>query len=228
MDKKQRADLGESLVESIGNSEISDITTEAWDLAIDTFLEDGVLKDIPVIGWAVKALKARQSVRDALFLKKIVMFLIAASEISAEEKENFTIKINQDKNYRQKVGENLLLLIDRHERIEKSLLLGRLFAAHIKNELSHEQFMRLSTALDRSVIEDLEVLNKRRANYFMVPKITREGLYRSGLMDMRIEVPEMDPRLAGKGLNTKGKYDYEMNDLGKAFIKYAFEPLESE
>lgn len=228
MNEKQRLELGNSLIKSAGSTELSDASVEALDIAVDALMDDGILKDIPIFGWAVKAIKAGQNIRDAIFLRKIAMFLKGVSGVSADEKREFTEKIENDVNHRQKVGENLLLLIDRHERIEKSLLLGRLFAAYMKNELSNEGFMRLSAALDKAIIEDLEELNKCRPHYFMLPKQAEEGLYRCGMMNIKIEVPELNPRLAGNGLKMKGEYDYEFNELGKVFIKYAFEPLKKD
>jgi hypothetical protein len=222
-------DSEHSLLGSIADSDLSEIAIDTSEIVLDGLLEEGVLKDIPVFGWAVKAFKAQRSIRDRLFLKKVALFAQGARTVSGEKHEEFKRKIEDDKEHRKRVGESLLLFIERHERLEKSLLLGKLFAAHLNNDISYQDFSQLAAALDKAVLEDLEALRNNIPHLHMLRSQVREGLYRCGLMRIEIKVPAPSRKLFQAGIPTKseGKVQYKLNQYGTLFIKHAFSPENS-
>jgi hypothetical protein len=224
-------DSEDSLIESIADSDLSEVAIDTSEIVLDSLLEDGVLKDIPIFGWAVKAFKAQRSIRDGLFLKKVALFAKGARTVSGQKREEFKKRINDDKEHRKRVGESLLLFLERHERLEKSLLLGRLFAAHLNSNITYAEFSQLAAALDKSVVEDLEALQKNMPHLFMLRAQVNEGLYRCGLMGIEIEVPAPSRKLFQAGIPTKGegKVKYKLNRYGTLFITHAFsEPDEAQ
>src|SRR5687767_7830531 len=117
-DNSEKDNLGELLIESVGLSSLTDIATEASDIALDIVLNDGLLKEIPVFGWLVKAYSAYHSITDRMFLKKVALFLSGVGHAPQAERQNFRSKLDSEPAFRKKVGENLLLMIDKHERLE--------------------------------------------------------------------------------------------------------------
>jgi hypothetical protein len=221
-------DSEDSLIRSIADSDLSDVAIDTSEIILDSLVEDGVLKDIPIFGWALKALKAQRSIRDALFLKKVALFAKGARAVSGEKREEFKKRINDDKEHRKRVGESLLLFLERHERLEKSLYLGRLFAAYLNNDITYAQFSQLAAALDKAVVEDLEALRKNISHLHMLRQQVNEGLHRCGLMRIEIEVPAPNRKLFQSGIPTKGegKVKYKLNGYGTLFVKYAFLELD--
>ncbi len=233
MSKKENSNLSTSLVNSIGQANLSEAAAEAGDVILDSLLEDGVLKDVPVFGWLLKAYNAGQSISDRLFMRKVAAFLYGVGDAPAEKREEFQRKIAEDEKYERKVGENLLLLIDRHERLEKSALLGRLFASHVKGDLPHDLFLRLAAALDRAITEDLQGLQRsgmydEHKGYYllhMLDEHVKEGLNKCGLVDIEshLETREIERSLERNYSGVRTHVDYRLSDLGKLFVEHAFQ-----
>ncbi|MDX6531677.1 MAG: hypothetical protein QOH41_3967 [Blastocatellia bacterium] len=66
----ERSSLGVELISSLNESNLVEVATEIGEVALDSFLQPGVLREIPIFGWLVKFYGAQQSVRDRLFVKK--------------------------------------------------------------------------------------------------------------------------------------------------------------
>ena len=211
----EEKNLGASLIESVGASSLSEIAGEAAEIALDSTLKDGLLKDIPVFGWFFKAYSAYHSITDRMFLKKVALFLSGVSEASENEREKFRNDLNNDVEFRKKVGENLLLLINKHERLEKSYLLGKLMAKVIEEKCSNELFLRLAAALDRATVEDLEDLKKHWQSIKNLPESVQQGLYKCGLLDMKINAVATDimPHVSAS-------INYKLNIVGEKLIEY--------
>jgi hypothetical protein len=160
--------------------------------------------------------------------KKIAAFYAGAGKASPEDRVRFRKKIEINKAYQKKVGESLLLLIERHERFEKSLLLGRLFASFMSGDITHELFMRLSAALDKAVIEDLEALRGSESEDYTLHE-RFEGLYRCGLMDLKLSVRPLNREAMQMGMRRGIELErdvevrYQINELGNLFIEHAME-----
>jgi len=127
-EEEQRENLGETLVKSVTDTSLSDVFANAADITLDAFMDEGLLKDIPVFGWIFKTYKAGVTISELILSKKIALFLHEISTISYEDIEKFRQQIDNDGNFNRKVGENLLLLLDRQDQFEKSSMLGKLFS----------------------------------------------------------------------------------------------------
>ena len=177
-------------------------------------------------------MSATRNIRDRLFLKKVFNFYLGAAEATPEEREEFCKKIEDDIKYKKKVGESLLLLIERHERFEKSFMLGRLLAIQIKGLISHEDFMRLASAVDRSTLEDLNALHESEGYEHSLSKAVSESLYKCGLMGMKLDVKRVSRKLLEMMPDAPREVvaSYRLNRLGDLLIKHGFseQPMEDE
>ena len=63
--------------------------TDALDLSVDQFLESGIVRGVPVVGWVVKLAGIALIIKDRMFAKKLVLFLAGTSTASAEKNANF-------------------------------------------------------------------------------------------------------------------------------------------
>jgi hypothetical protein len=212
--KSNSNNLGESLIESVSSTGLSEIAIEAAEVALDLTLNDGLLKDIPVFGWLVKGYSTYNSITDRMFLKKVALFLNGVSQASEDERQKFKASLDTEPEFRKKVGENLLLLIDKHERLEKSFILGKVMAKVIEGKCSHEDFLRIAAAIDRAIIEDLEQLQKHFDNIKGLPENIRQSLYKSHLLDIEIEGYSISNPFVSISVN------YKNNELGKKLVEY--------
>ena len=144
-----------SLDKTLKNSDLHNVTAGLSEVLIDSLIEDGIAKDIPIIGTIVGAGKAALGVREHLFLKKIICFISELKEIPTSKRHNMIDKIDSSQKYRIKVGEKLLYIIEKCEDHEKSKIIARLFSAFIEGTLTYDEFLRSASVVEKIIPEDL-------------------------------------------------------------------------
>ncbi len=148
-------DISNSLELTLKDSDLQGITVGLAETLTDALLEDGILKDIPVISTIVGLGKAGFKIRDRLFLKKIISFISELKEIPINKRNEIITKIDNSKQCRIKIGEKLLYIIDKCDDYEKSQLMGRLFKAFLEEKIDYDCFLRCSVVVDKAMPEDL-------------------------------------------------------------------------
>lgn len=148
--------LSNSLEKTLKDSDLQNVTTGLAEVVIDSLMQDGIAKDIPIIGTIVGVGRAALGIRERLFLKKIIFFISELHDIPANKRHAMVDHINKSDQYRTKVGEKLLYIIDKCEDHEKSQVIARLFKAFIQEKLSYNEFLRSASIVDRTMLEDLK------------------------------------------------------------------------
>lgn len=160
MNKLQSDNVGTSLVESVLSAGVADIVSDVAELALDATLDEVLLKDVPVFGWLFKAYGVVTTIRERIFLSKVAKFLQATSTVSDREREKFREKLAANPEFSRKVGENLVLLLDRHDNMDKAQILGKAFSGYLRGEIDYNAFLKIAAAIDRAFIADLKNLKK--------------------------------------------------------------------
>ena len=137
-------DPGDSLIHSIGK-DLSGIAEDIAEVTLDNIMDDGLGRDLPIVGTVVGLARAAVSVRDRLLLKKILLFLHELGTVPKEERQAFVQKLAEDTQFERRVGERLLMLLDRHDHLDKPRLLARIFGAYIGGAINHDRFEQFST-----------------------------------------------------------------------------------
>lgn len=150
--------MNDTFDNSIISNELINITSELTEVGLDSLLEEGVLKDLPIVGTLVGLTKIGLTIKDKLFLKKIIHFLHQLKDISSEKRQAFVDKINEDNKYKTKVGETVILIIDKLNDYSKADYLGKLFTAAIAGKIDYDTFLKLANIIDKSYIPDLNNL----------------------------------------------------------------------
>jgi len=148
-----------ALVRSLDATNLRDITIDLAEAGVDQLLAEGIVRDIPILGTLVRLRTSFGLVRDYVFTKKVAKFLIGVAEIEEEKRKEFLKKV-QERNEQRRLGETLLLLLDRLDDFEKPHLLARLFRAHLEGRCDLETFRRLSTVLDQLPLSSLPALRE--------------------------------------------------------------------
>ena len=144
-----------SLTETLKESDLKDVGVDIAETILDSTLQDGILKDIPILGSLVGLGKTTSKVRDVLFLKKVLSFINEVKDIPPKQREKVISDIDNSEKYRLKIGEKLLYILDKADDHEKTLLVGRFFKAFLKEEIDYDTFVRGSSIIDKSITEDL-------------------------------------------------------------------------
>jgi len=114
-----------------------------------------VLKEIPLVATAVNLLRAADTIKEKLFAAKIYQFLQELDRISPSDIEKMRKKIADSSQESEKVGNTLLMVLDKVSDLDKPKLLGQLFIAYLDNVISADELRRLVHAVDVAFVDDL-------------------------------------------------------------------------
>lgn len=143
------------LIKSLNISDLSSVLQDFIENMLDSDLKDGVLKDIPVINSLVALSKTAISIRDQFLIQKLKSFLDGIKDITSDERDRFLRDIENDPKYGQRVGEHLILLLDRLDDLSKTNMITKLFRAYLRGDITYREFVRFSSIIDRAFINDL-------------------------------------------------------------------------
>jgi hypothetical protein len=222
-------DLEGSLIATLAESDLSGIATDLCEVSIDVLLEDGVLKDIPIVGLLAKTYDAIRTISNRLFTKKVLGFLVHIQEVPIVQRKKQIAKLTVDSKYQQHVGENLLLLIDRLNDMSKPTLLSLAFKAYLEGRIDYPLFQRLAHALDALQMSCVDTLKsiysddnptarmRRLGGVTLKPDPELQHLAFCGLLSFtwrELDSLELDRQNPFGG--------YAPNELGKVFCDLLF------
>ena len=204
------------LVNSIAVENLNAAGRDLAEVAVDSVLKEGILRDIPVFNTLAAFYRTGVEIRQQLFIKKVVNFLKELSNTTFEKRQKFVEDIERDSNRKREFGEILVLLIDRADSLQKPSILGRLIKYHILGYISYEDATRLAFIVNIVYISDLNYLLKFTPGIQPNPDIAA-SLQSVGLLTFT----GMD----GGTLDapSSGGIVYELNKYGQMLLKYGLE-----
>jgi hypothetical protein len=149
------------LINSVTSEKLIELSSDLGESFIDVMMEEGVIKNIPIIGAIYKFAKAGIGIREQYFTKKIYLFLLGIKDISSNARMRFIEDLNNP-SYGQRAGETLLMLLERFDHMEKPKILARLLQAKVLNKIDMNNFLRLANVLEKSYVHDLFKLSEYR------------------------------------------------------------------
>jgi hypothetical protein len=172
-------------------------------------LDDGVLKNLPVVGAIVKIFKGVMNIRDRIFIAKVARFLFELSKISTEKRSVFKERMNADKKLQRRLGLTLTLLLDRLDDIEKADFLAWCFSAYLNDAITFDIFRRIASAIDIAFVEDLKAICREDIDLQAEETISLFNLSRTALIEFR----------AHSTYNDLGAIEYSLSPLGRTFVE---------
>jgi hypothetical protein len=158
-----------SLIETLRKANLSELGADLTDKALEA------AGGIPIVGVLQKFWSVACSVPTYLFMKKMIRFLAELKDISPEERRAQIAKLEIVPGETERVGETLLLLIDRLNDMQKPTMVGRAFKAYLEGTITREQFHSLSHAIDTLSLSHFEALerfcNERSTSPWIGPTI---------------------------------------------------------
>lgn len=154
-------ELTDSFEKSLFNDS-NDVISDCLELGVDSFISDGILKEIPIVKSIVSVLKIGKNIHDRNLLKQTLTFIneFNNSNISIEKLNRYREDIeNNDKKCEEELG-RVLLLLNSYIDKEKSIMLAKLFKAYINIEINWNKFCEYSEIINRLFIQDFDLLRK--------------------------------------------------------------------
>lgn len=196
-------ELETELLDTLAKSELKEIGKILAELGLDVKNE----LPIPGIGIPEKMVNASNKIQGHLFVRKLAKYLSSVDEVtSPEERAEFSARLDQDKNFKISVGENLLLLLQKLDDMRKPELIGKLFGSLMKGEIDRNDFERLAAAVDRAYFSDLVELGQDKwTDGSVQPRLASCGL-----------------RQMSEGGIYAGVLSYSGTRLGQLLVKICF------
>ncbi|MDF9619146.1 hypothetical protein P5705_15975 [Pseudomonas entomophila] len=157
MSKKDTA-RGSTIVDTIRSDSLKSIGKDYAEIGLDSALESGILRDIPVVNTVVGLFSFAGTIRDSLLTSKIIRFINQLSELSTKERIAMTDKLNDDDKFAGKAGSVIIEILDRMESAKKPEIAAKAFGAFAKDEISFEELRRILFALERLPSFDFDKL----------------------------------------------------------------------
>lgn len=136
-----------------------DILKEASELAIDSALQDGFVKDLPLIGSLVSFYKLGKGIKEVFEVRKLSTFLLNLQSVTEEEKMNFDKRISEDLNGSNEFYARLLLIIQSLDEVRKAEILSNFFRLYMYNIITKSDFFRFTNIVSKAYLEDLMALH---------------------------------------------------------------------
>ncbi|MEP4891509.1 MAG: hypothetical protein ABJV04_15905 [Aliiglaciecola sp.] len=136
---------------------IIELSAEGAEIALKKIIDEGVLKDIPVVGSLVKFLSIGQSIRDSLYIEKLHSFIYALNEVPSEKKEEFISEVKKRKHEVENLIQKIILVIETQTDIDKSQIIANFFVSYLDGVMGESEFRR---ALDITGSYFLDDINK--------------------------------------------------------------------
>lgn len=143
---------------NIEKNEILSISKDLGEVAIDSLLNDGLFKDIPIIGTVLSVGNLVNSISDRILLSKLLHFINELNLKSSAEVDDFKQKYFKDNDY-SKIGSRILLSLELADNLEKIRWLARTLRLFIEEELTKSEYLRLSSIINSVYVEDVLKIN---------------------------------------------------------------------
>ena len=131
------------------------VVTDIGEIILDSTLNDGILKEIPILGTIVGASKCIRNVSDVLFTEKLITFLCGLCEMDSNERRDAINSWKSDSHYQVRVGETLLGMIHRCDDSQKAKWLSQLFYVLVLKNGTPGLFMRAEKVLSALSVVDV-------------------------------------------------------------------------
>jgi hypothetical protein len=136
-------------------SKFTELSADLLEPALDAIVDNEILRDIPVLGSAVKIASLGQTISDRIFLAKIQRFLAALESVSSPEAQLFAEELSSGNVDASRTAETLLLAIDIADDLGKTSIIAAVFQAFLQGHISKSEFRRIIAAINAAVLDDL-------------------------------------------------------------------------
>ena len=124
----------ENLVGSLEDSLTENMFDTVGDLAevgLDAVMDDGILKDIPILSTVVGLYRIGHTIRERHTIKQLALFVAELNKGCADDRRRKQLleKLNSDTQKSKQEIEYILVVLDSYLEYEKSQMLAKLYIA---------------------------------------------------------------------------------------------------
>ena len=168
---------------------------EYAEIGLDAVMEDGILKDIPIVSTVIVLFKIGNSITERHNLKKLLIFINEINNgIADEEKrKEYQQKLQSDEKFRNREIEYLFVLIDRYISYDKPQMLAKLYLAYLEGIIIWEELTMYAEVIDRFLLLDCKTLISGDDKTIVHRNIGGESVFRLVALGLMAETTESSP-----------------------------------
>lgn len=196
--------------------EIEDCSEELLEIGIDSIMDDGLLKDLPIVNLICGVCKIGINITERHFLKETLYFIntFRSGNIEQKKLDRYREKLISDPQRAQRELERVTLLLNSHIYSKQSERLGKFYSAFVQGVISWEKYCELSEANSRMFESDYNILNQVNSGMTTNLGYQAERLVALGLLcEANLDI-ENDTMILGDGV-------YGCTEFGKTFLLYS-------
>lgn len=203
--------VSDNLALTVAKTGALELPAEILEFSIDQALDDGLLKDIPFVGWIVKGVSVGIAISDRILYHKILRFLFALQDTAKSDREKFRRKIEGDPDFRKSVGEHLVIMLDKIDSFEKANFLAITFDHCLTGDIEHGHFIDLAHIIDRALLSDLKAIvvpDSQRITFSSISLAAASGILEYGISKPEAgdELPDIGTRLTKHGRDLRDMF----------------------
>ena len=199
--------------------ELLSLSSDLGEVAIDSIMKDGILKDIPIVGTAFSVLKLGNTFCDRIMLLKICSFIKKLNIHTEEERRFFKEKYFKIKDY-PRIGSKIILSLSSVDDEKKIAWLAKSFNLLLDLKINDQDFLRLSMIINNSFPEYMEQLiifkdkSEIATNNKYIKSYILEHLYSIGMLTQK----GIDGGVYDEKLEINDGFVFELSNFGKIFL----------
>lgn len=137
---------------SVMKDEVLSLIEDVGEFTLDSFVPDGIIKDLPIVGPAFGMVKIGQDIRDRIFVEKIKSF-IENIDKNHKWREKFC-----DVEECNKISKQLLYIVDSCDDDNKLRLIGMAFNYFVNGEINKNEYFYTVNIIVKSFYPFLKIL----------------------------------------------------------------------
>ncbi len=208
MEDTEKGHLAEFVI-SLLNHPACETAAEYAEVAVDSLLEDGILKDLPFFSTLISMYHSVVSIRDRLLLKQLCSFLQSIEDVPEKTRSNFVASLERQ-GKRKEVGEKIIFIIDRQDDARKASIIGEIFRHYLLGKIDQNDFFLLCHCVNLCHTVYLERLWEFESGFDAEHHSVAKALALAGIAEWDINTSEMiwDGNSLGSSIH------YELNTYG--------------
>jgi len=137
----------------------TNIIQDYAELGIDSFLDEGIVKEIPIIKTIISGKKIINNIMERNLLKNLVIFIeeLNTGNVDEEKIKKYREELNDSAKAERELGRFLFLLNQTFDN-EKSIMYSKIYKAYINKKIDWNKTLEFTEIVSRMFIQDLDIL----------------------------------------------------------------------
>lgn len=178
-----------------------DSLIDLGELGIDSLLDEGIFKDVPIVKLLIGVKNTAQNIHDRNLLIQTIQFIQEFNNgtIDEEKLAQYKEKINNDNHKAEEELGRVLIILNNNIELKKSKMIANLYRNYINEVINWNEFCEFSEIVRMLFLSDLAYLGKIYSgemqdtsgiSLYHIDRLTSLGLVNTSMKDIFVNNPD--------------------------------------